>query len=383
LVVTEKNILFVHASLSRTVMAYDASDMINGVAQIGTRLADIPTIATEKLDPQVLRGKQLFVNSADLRMSDPGYLSCASCHFDGGEDGRIWDFASVGEGFRNTVSLLGRKGTAQGNVNWSGSADEIQDSNDTILNFFGGKGFLSPEALAVGTVATSLGDKKAGLDPDLDALAAFVASLDQYDASPFRNADGTLTADGVAGRAIFKKLGCGFCHTGGDSTDSARGKLHDVGTLKETSGTRGGEPLLGIDTPTLNGVWETAPYLHDGSAPTLRDVLTRANPEDRHAFTSALSEQELTQLLSYVQQLDGTPDPDPDAGGSGAGGSAGVGGVGSSGAGMLGAGAGGQPPGKSGGCAISHASGSSEHRAALLALCAGLAALFSRRRRAT
>ena len=94
----------------------------------------------------------------------------------------------------------------------------------------------------------------------------------------------------MAGRNIFKKLGCDFCHTGPDSTDSVQGKLHDVGTLKQSSGMRGGEPLLGIDTPTLNGVWETPPYLHDGSAATLRDVLTTANADERHAFTSGLSE---------------------------------------------------------------------------------------------
>jgi YVTN family beta-propeller protein len=379
LVLTEKNTLFVHASLSRTVMAYDASDIVNGVAQIGTRLADIPTVATEKLDPQILRGKQLFVNSADLRMTDQGYISCASCHFDGGEDGRVWDFASAGEGFRNTVSLLGRKGTAQGNVNWSGSFDEIQDADDNIRNLFGGKGFLSAEALAMGTVGTALGDKKAGLDPDLDALAAFVTSLDAYHASPFRNADGTLTADGVAGRAIFKKLGCGFCHTGEDSTDSARGKLHDVGTLKATSGMRGGEPLFGIDTPTLNGVWETAPYLHDGSAPTLRDVLTTANPEDRHAFTSALSEAELGQLVSYLQQLDGTVDPDPDGGGGagGAGGSSGAAGASTSGTGSAGA----APPGTTGGCSVQPGAGSRWASAGILALLAGVALRVRRRRR--
>jgi YVTN family beta-propeller protein len=378
LVLTETNTLFVHASLSRTVMAYDVTDIVTGYALVGKRLADIPTIATEKLEPQVLRGKQLFFNSADIRMSDQGYISCASCHFDGAEDGRVWDFTSSGEGLRNSVSLLGRKGTAQGNVNWSGSFDEIQDSDDNIRNLFGGKGFLSAEALATGTVGTPLGDKKAGLDPDLDALAAYVGSLDHYRASPFRNPDGTLTADGVAGRKIFKKLGCNFCHTGQDSTDSAQGKLHDVGTLKTSSGTRGGEPLLGIDTPTLNGVWETPPYLHDGSAATLRDVLVTANAEERHAFTSGLSEQELSQLISYVQQLDGTVDPDPDAGGSGAGGSAGNGGTG-----MLGAGAGGQPSGGGGGggCSVMRASGSTGHGVGLLALCAGLAAWCGRRRR--
>jgi mono/diheme cytochrome c family protein len=281
----------------------------------------------------------------------------------------------VGEGFRNTVSLLGRKGMAHGNVNWSGNLDEMQDSEDLIRKVFNGKGFLSAEALAMGTVATPLGDKKAGLDPDLDALAAFVTSLDQYHASPFRNADGSLTADGVAGRAIFKKLGCGFCHTGGDSTDSAQGKLHDVGTLKVTSGMGSGQPLFGIDTPTLNGVWESPPYLHDGSAATLRDVLTTANPDDRHAFTSMLSEVELDQLVSYVQQLDGTIDPDPDAG---VGGTAGAGSGGMAGSGMLGAGG---PPGQGASCHVSRRSRPGEAALALVSALAGLLALKRRRSR--
>jgi mono/diheme cytochrome c family protein len=228
----------------------------------------------------------------------------------------------------------------------------------------------------VGTVGTPLGDKKAGLDPDLDALAAYVASLDQYHPSPFRNPDGTLTADGAAGRKIFKKLGCNFCHTGPDSTDSVKGKLHDVGTLKPPSGMRGGEPLLGIDTPTLNGVWETPPYLHDGSAATLHDVLVGANADESHAFTSGLSQEELNQLISYVQQLDGTVDPDPDAGGNGGGGTSGSGG-----SGMLGAGTGGQVPGNGGGCSLSQPPGSRWDAVGLLAAFAALSAWCGRRRR--
>ncbi|MCG8459718.1 MAG: hypothetical protein MI919_25840, partial [Holophagales bacterium] len=61
-------------------------------------------------------------------------------------------------------------------------------------------------------------------------------------------------------------------------TDSTHGSatLHDVGTLRTSSGQRLGGPLTGIDTPTLLGVWNTAPYFHDGSAPELEDVLTVA-----------------------------------------------------------------------------------------------------------
>ncbi len=312
LVLDDAGRLYVNAFLSRSVVVLDALPVLDSTGFSMDAIAEVLVSSAEKLEADVLRGKQVFYNASDLRMSQDGYLSCASCHFDGADDGRVWDFTSLGEGLRNTVSLRGRRGMGHGNLNWTGNFDEVQDIEQSIVSLFGGDGFLTAEQLESGSVATALGDKKEGLSPDLDALAAYVSSLDEYPPSPFRNADGSLTSDGVAGRAIFRRLGCGFCHTGQDTTDSSDGKLHDVGTLQETSGRRANELLSGIDTPTLNGIWQTAPYLHDGSAPTLRDVLVARNPDDFHAFTSALSPEELDQLVSYLQQLDGTVDPEVD-----------------------------------------------------------------------
>jgi cytochrome c peroxidase len=144
----------------------------------------------------------------------------------------------------------------------------------------------------------------AGVSVDLDALAAYVASLTRAPASPYRNQDGSLTADGLAGRQIFQRLGCGSCHGGPDFTDSASGALHDVGTLKPSSGQRLGQPLTGLDTPTLKGVWQTGPYLHDGSASTFLAVLTTANPDGRHGNTASLTDAERQQLVSYLRQID-------------------------------------------------------------------------------
>jgi hypothetical protein len=237
-------------------------------------------------------------------MTPEGYMSCGVCHFEGIDDGRVWDFTERGEGLRNTVALLGRKGTAHGHLNWTGNLDEVQDFEHQIRDVFEGTGFMPDEVFNVGTRNQPVGDPKAGVSLDLDALAAYVASLDHVNPSPYRNADGSLTPDGVAGKALFEKLGCDFCHVGSEFTDSSRSSLHDVGTITEVSGTRAGEPLFGIDTPTLLGVWETAPYLHDGSAPTLRDVLTSKNPDDLHGFVSALSPQEIDELVAYVQQID-------------------------------------------------------------------------------
>ena len=52
--------------------------------------------------------------------------------------------------------------------------------------------------------AAPLGDPKAGVSADLDALAAYVASLNEYPSSPYRNADSTLTSNGAAGREMFR-----------------------------------------------------------------------------------------------------------------------------------------------------------------------------------
>jgi cytochrome c peroxidase len=91
------------------------------------------------LDPVVLLGKRIFYHAGDPRMSAEGYLSCATCHLDGGDDGR-----SVGlhrprrgpaqhHGARTAAPAL-----AHGRVHWSANFDEIQDFENDIRGAFGG-----------------------------------------------------------------------------------------------------------------------------------------------------------------------------------------------------------------------------------------------------
>jgi YVTN family beta-propeller protein len=309
LLLTPAGRLYVQNFLSRTVSVHDVSGILNSTTNVATRLADIATVAVEPLSAQVLLGKQIFYNAGDRRMSRDKYISCASCHQDGGHDGRVMDFTDRGEGLRNTTVLNGRRGTGHGRVHWSGNFDEIQDFENDIRNGFGGTGFMTDAQFNAGTRSQPLGDRKAGLSAELDALAAYVGSLQSVGPSPYRNADGTLTAAALAGRDIFRGSGqCISCHSGADFTDSAAGVLHDVGTIKASSGKRLGGTLAGIDTPTLRGVWDSAPYLHDGSAATLLDVLTTANPGNRHGMTSGLGAAELQQLVAYLQQIDDTPE---------------------------------------------------------------------------
>ncbi len=68
-------------------------------------------------------------------------------------------------------------------------------------------------------------------------------------------------------------------------------------TLKPSSGTHLGQPLTGIDTPTLRDVWSAAPYLHDCSAATLSEAVQAHN-----GITVIGSE--LSQLVAYLLQID-------------------------------------------------------------------------------
>ena len=232
--------LFVHAFLSRKVIVIDAAAALAGTAFDLPTVADIATIATEKLAPAVLSGKKIFYDASDPRMTQHGYISCASCHLDGFEDGRVWDFTDRGEGLRNTTSLLGKRGIGQGRLHWSANFDEVQDFEHDIRNAFNGTGFMTDADFMTGTRNTTLGDRKAGVSRELDDLSEYVTSLDRVRPSPFRAMDGGLTADGRAGREIFAKAGCAECHSGPDLTDSTaapvarrRNAAADVGQTSE------------------------------------------------------------------------------------------------------------------------------------------------------
>ena len=62
-------------------------------------------------------------------------------------------------------------------------------------------------------------------------------------------------------------------------------------------------------TPPLWGVADSAPYLHDGKAKTLHDVLTTCNKEDRHGRTSHLSPSAIDDLVAFLRALPYEPPP--------------------------------------------------------------------------
>jgi YVTN family beta-propeller protein len=299
--------LYVSNFMDRTVSVFDlAALMTDGTLAVPLR-ATLAAVAVEKLGAKVLRGKRLFYDAKDTRLAREAYLSCASCHNDGGHDGRVWDFTGFGEGLRNTINLRGRAATGHGFLHWSNNFDEVQDFEGQIRSLAGGKGLMTDAQFSTGTRSQPLGAAKAGVSADLDALAAYAASLNTFASSPLRNANGSLSAAAVAGRAVFVAQNCAACHGGTAFTISGANNPKDVGTLKPSSGTRLGGALTGIDVPTLRDVWATAPYLHDGSAATLAQAIRAHNGV-------AVSDPDLANLVAYVQEIGGQESSAPTTG---------------------------------------------------------------------
>ncbi len=276
--------VYVYNALDFNVVAYDAGTL-QAVAEIA--------VTDNPLGEEILAGKQLFY-SALQPMVGRRWISCASCHPDGDPDGRTWHNP---EGLRNTQSLAAMAWTHP--IHWSADRDEVQDFEHTIRGpLMQGRGLIR------GAVNDSLKERNGGLSPQLDALAAY-SNSHKLSLSPWARQG--LSEAARRGREIFFDAGtrCASCHSGPFYTDSTPRPAeqivrHDVGTGEDDPSEKMGPAF---DTPTLLGVYRTAPYLHHGRAASLEEVLTKFNPHDRHGVTSQLDRQQLADLVEFLKAL--------------------------------------------------------------------------------
>jgi cytochrome c peroxidase len=84
---------------------------------------------------------------------------------------------------------------------------------------------------------------------------------------------------------------------------------HDVGTgvaFHDHPDESGKIPeMMGndFDTPSLRELWATDPFLHDGRASTLREVLVKFNLSGDHGKTADLSKDDLLALEMFLLSL--------------------------------------------------------------------------------
>jgi len=268
--------LFVNAVLDGALEVFDTATF--------ERLAILP-LTTLPMPEAVLTGKRLF-NSAHYPMSTDNWLSCATCHFDGGHDGRTW--AGFPDGPRNTPTLVGAADTLP--LHWNGDLDEFADTEHTIRDIQGGAGLIAGEA------HPTLGAPNAGRSAELDALAAYLASL-PVPPSPYAPATVAEEAAFIRGEHAFRRWGCAACHIGDSYTDQAQ---HNSGIGDPSLERRMMGPLPAFDTPTILGAWATAPYFHDGSAPNLIDTFFSTG---FHNMGPAMDPREVEDLVYFMRAV--------------------------------------------------------------------------------
>jgi DNA-binding beta-propeller fold protein YncE len=245
----------------------DAIDVIKYSPATGARLESSIALGTETVLTQVRKGEMRF---HDALQCFQHWQTCASCHPDGFVDGLNWDLLNDGIGnSKNAKSLLLSHYTPP--VMSSG----IRPDAETAVR----AGMRYIEFVAID-------------ENDANALDAYLKAKEPI-TSPYL-VNGQLSTAALRGQNVFNAAGCAYCHSGPYLTDM---KSYNVGTGL------GREADWLWDTPTLINVWKTAPYLHDGRAVTIRDVLTIDNPNNEHGVTSTLTDQEIYDLVEYVLSL--------------------------------------------------------------------------------
>ena len=242
------------------------------VAMVNTRTNAVTrsvSLGFQKPADEVRRGEAVFHDATHCYEL---WLSCATCHPDARVDGLNWDLLNDGIGTpKNTRSML-----------WSHKTPPVM-SEGVRANM--------EVATAAGFIHIQFQDPP---EEDVQAVCAYLRSLEP-EPSPWL-VGGKLSPKAARGKTIFEsdETQCASCHPGPLLTDL---KAYDVGTRIETD--RTGE----FDTPTLIEQWRSGPYLHHGQAVTLRDILTKFNPDDKHGTTSHLSPEEIDALVEYLKSL--------------------------------------------------------------------------------
>jgi len=214
-----------------------------------------------------LGGASVLDTGHELFHRDSGAgVACAECHAEGGEDGRVWKFSPTGD--RRTQALhVGIAGTEP--FHWDGDMTDLGVLMDEVfVRRMGGPHQSSDRLSALRTWLSALRPPAPIGDP----------------AAP----------QAVAGKALFESadVGCISCHSGEKHTNN----------LNEFVGTTASGHTLQV--PSLVGVGYRAPFLHNGCAATLRDRFDPAcGGGDNHGKTSALSEEQLGDLVAYLRTL--------------------------------------------------------------------------------
>ncbi len=260
------------------------------------RLADDPLGGDSAI------GRRLFYNATDRLMS--GGLACSGCHPEGRDDGHVWHEAKF-----NTED-----GT---NVNFVGTADNVPETDRVRgiprrtpmlagrVRAPGPYGWVGESPDLVDRMRAGFGLHRWGGLPkhqpqNLDARALRLATFLRTGLTPPPREQRELDPVETKGKELFMNdaLQCVRCHIPGtEYTDRAVYPLPKLTRQADFDEPKTGE----LRVPSLLYLEGRAPYLHDGSAATLDDLLAKNN--DRMGKTNQLSKEQRGALAAYLRTL--------------------------------------------------------------------------------
>ncbi len=236
-------------------------------------------------DTPIRHGQRLFYNSGGTFQMQ---YSCYTCHPDGHEDGLTYDMGLVPGTDMNNVQTL-RELPKTSPFKWNGrNVSVYMQDGMRFSKFVTRTESYSPE--------------------ELTNLTTYILTQLKHPPNRFRRPDGELTDAQKRGREIFYRTTtndgrviplanqCVTCHPPPNFTNRMNA---DVGTVKEWD-----SPGMTFDSPNLNNIYESAPYLHDGSAETLEELWTVYNDHDEHGVANDMTKNQLNDLIEYLKSLE-------------------------------------------------------------------------------
>ena len=288
-------------------------------------------------DAKIALGKRLFF---DPRLSKDGSVSCASCHIPShgfADPNPISPGIGGRRGARHAPTVLNRLFSQE--QFWDGRAADLEAQAHLPLINPDEMGMTSYEEVVANVRAVPgyaplfadvYGDPRVDMPRIAQAIAAYERTVLTGD-SPYdryvAGDHGALRDDQVRGLTVFLGRGrCVTCHVGFNFSDE---NYRNIGVGMDAAApdlgryevTRRDEDRGAFKTPTLRNVALTAPYMHDGSEPTLETVVELYDRGGvRNAWLSkdvqplGLSPQEKRDLVAFMQALTGpvtNADPPP------------------------------------------------------------------------
>jgi cytochrome c peroxidase len=264
-------------------------------------ITPIPVMPAQ--DPQrVLLGERLF---GDRRLSHGDTHSCSSCH-DIGTNGASANARETPEGqpmALNTPTVFNV--SLNFRLNWEGNFRSLEEGVEHTLRNPAIMASSADEVvskLRADPEIVRLFHDAYGRAPDVAALLDVVATYERSLTTPGSRFDrwlageaDAITPEELSGYQMFKSFGCITCHQGvnvGGNLFQRHGVFHPLGSP---------EPVL-LRVPSLRNVATTAPYFHDGSAPTLPEAVKMMGIAQ---LDRVLTDYQVTAIVTFLNTLTG------------------------------------------------------------------------------